>query len=860
MATLALDKIDLNSNHALQGNEADDIIQSIRRDIQCLTDQNKVARRRALERLIKNTLDKVPPLSCDILSEIYKCLFKPVLKLFSDEVDRTRELAVDLTSRFFPKLNETDQYLSYIIPTIHKRLVADEIIEATEEIRLQLIEVLLKIIEICAANPGNYINEIVQVLQVTITDPFSDVRKSSCLCTDKLASIAPQKFYEQGESLIDPLIKSLPHQHNKVRSVVLKTIGVVVLATSGKAVNDVFNHIAQRIFDNSPSVRLVVSEVAGEWLLKLRDRYSFFQKLIPLLLSGFSDEMPEIRERSYIYFKEAGKLYEEENEAEFKEEKEYHVSKHFEHLIEHVRPILGCRVLIQRNFSKILPAIQNDITDWTVSARIKSASLLYWLVYYCEDHITMHMQLLSQVLYRGVQDEENMVVVKVIETACLVGLFVEPSIYCKLILPYLESSSAISPVANYSGLSILGAYIKGANYYLLDSEIQTICSTLGNPDICSMRDKKSQEELLKCIDEIISKTGINHSLISCILFKILLNVFALACTDMIKENIHRLMDKLSKMINFKDRYCLFECYASEILSRLKDTCDIWTIQSPDCLIFISLLSESGRSLESLLSSAMPIFIQCCNVSKDTEMRQKIITLMSQIVTKPMDVSLRIMFQVYSLQLISDVILPNCVWYAGRVAAAIRAVAVSFLWALLQAQIITNDHLKECFKGLHTQLIACLDDFNETTRSVTVKVMLKLLQVCKGVIESDVLHVIYPEVLKRMDDSSDDIRITTAKVICTYFDSLPLSYDKNFYQLHLEFIYRTMLIHLDDQNEMVQEACLVSLKAGVVVHPGLLKQKVLEVMHKHRRRQFCEKLLHDCECLIQRNKDSNSIIT
>ena len=45
------------------------------------------------------------------------------------------------------------------------------------------------------------------------------------------------------------------------------------MATSGKAVNDVFTHIAQRTFDQSATVRLMVSEVAGEWLLKLRDRF-----------------------------------------------------------------------------------------------------------------------------------------------------------------------------------------------------------------------------------------------------------------------------------------------------------------------------------------------------------------------------------------------------------------------------------------------------------------------------------------------------------------------------------------------------------------------------------------------------------
>ena len=41
-------------------------------------------------------------------------------------------------------------------------------------------------------------------------------------------------------------------------------------------------------------VRRAVTRVVGGWLLDLRDRYSFFHKLIPLLLSGFDDDIPDI--------------------------------------------------------------------------------------------------------------------------------------------------------------------------------------------------------------------------------------------------------------------------------------------------------------------------------------------------------------------------------------------------------------------------------------------------------------------------------------------------------------------------------------------------------------------------------------
>ena len=72
--------------------------QVIRRDIHCLSDQNKMARRRALERIGKETIEKKPQPTTDILAALFDEIYKDVLKLFSDPVDRTRETAIKITT------------------------------------------------------------------------------------------------------------------------------------------------------------------------------------------------------------------------------------------------------------------------------------------------------------------------------------------------------------------------------------------------------------------------------------------------------------------------------------------------------------------------------------------------------------------------------------------------------------------------------------------------------------------------------------------------------------------------------------------------------------------------------------------
>ena len=50
------------------------------------------------------------------------------------------------------------------------------------------------------------------------------------------------------------------------------------------------------------------------------------------------------------------------------------------------------------------------------------------------------------------------------------------------------------------------------------------------------------------------------------------------------------------------------------------------------------------------------------------------------------------FGEFSVILVKDMILPNCVWKAGRTAAAIRTTAVSCLWSLLKNQTISQDQV------------------------------------------------------------------------------------------------------------------------------------------------------------------------
>ena len=58
----------------------------------------------------------------------------------------------------------------------------------------------------------------------------------------------------------------------------------------------------------------------------------------------------------------------------------------------------------------------------------------------------------------------------------------------------------------------------------------------------------------------------------------------------------------------------------------------------------------------------------------------------------------------------------------------------------------------------TQLRATLEDDNVSTRLLSCRILTKVFHTVGHSLDQDQLHNMYPDLLKRLDDSSDDIRL------------------------------------------------------------------------------------------------------
>ena len=73
-------------------------------------------------------------------------------------------------------------------------------------------------------------------------------------------------------------------------------------------------------------------------------------------------------------------------------------------------------------------------------------------------------------------------------------------------------------------------------------------------------------------------------------------------------------------------------------------------------------------------------------------------------------------------------------------------------------------------------------------------------------------MIYVELLKRLDDAQDQIRIETCLVLELFFQNIMNPWSSSLY----EYTVKTIFVHLDDQNDKIQQAVISLLKEAMKV--------------------------------------------
>lgn len=264
-----------------------------------IQNQERMVRQRALKELLE-FCETEGNLTTDNSIEVFDSVYLCLIKCYSDRFEMCRSLSCSVVSEIVKFLEHNDYYLSLLVPVIAKRLAAQDVVEESEEMRLQLLKQLNFIItKYMDLNSSGTVrgradgddrllkpyNDIVDILKTCLLDSYPAILKECCDII-KVTAVASPSFHYRAEALADPLMGLLKHRQSPVRIAATEALGIVALNihSNGDLVKRIMKELSPLMMDPIPFVRRECGRVGCQFLMQLRDRYSYFERILPMVL------------------------------------------------------------------------------------------------------------------------------------------------------------------------------------------------------------------------------------------------------------------------------------------------------------------------------------------------------------------------------------------------------------------------------------------------------------------------------------------------------------------------------------------------------------------------------------------------
>jgi len=201
-------------------------------------------------------------------------------------------------------------------------------------------------------------------------------------------------------------------------------------------------------------------------------------------------------------------------------------------------------------------------------------------------------------------------------------------------------------------------------------------------------------------------------------------------------------------------------------------------------------------------------------------------------------------------LIESAVLPNLVWYTGRTANSTRKAALAVLHGVLHSALTPSTGLSMEQTGIQPILRllpvlgTSLDEYDTSSREISLSCLTTLLNCLPPTsLQLNSVLELYPAIVKRLDDSLDDIRLEACATFSAFARVTP---PNALTETILEYCIEHFLVHLDDANVNVQSAVFQALLTIGSVGPlakVMLSRKVSEISFSHRDPALAIRLLN-----------------
>ena len=197
----------------------------------------------------------------------------------------------------------------------------------------------------------------------------------------------------------------------------------------------------------------------------------------------------------------------------------------------------------------------------------------------------------------------------------------------------------------------------------------------------------------------------------------------------------------------------------------------------------------------------------------------------------------------SSDIVRRCILPNLVWRVGRVEATVRKVALAVCFGLLKAGGALPQSLFDVAGELLPLICSNLDDHETSPRLMACMSIAVILERLKGAFGDQALSEMYPKLLKRLDDSNDQVRVAVCSTLEIFFQC---AHKSCYNSTLLDYSLDQLFVHLDDKDPEIQNAVLPVIVAVAGIKKDLVLKKAGSCRHSHRNVSMIDKLVVEVE--------------
>jgi len=793
----------------------EEVLNKYNRDINCLRDRDKNTRLNGLKRLHS----QLPLESQEETKQIFSLKLKaPLLENLSDPTDRCKELAVSLLLTLFSNSQILEDDVPSVVQALYSRLGTEPSPETCEEVRLKEVELLKHITQKVVVTP--MLGEISDMLSKLAKDKFYEVKNKVAEIVQVLAQ-RDSKFGFYAKRLGEGLRGNLGHQRYLVRSMALSALGNLCLCEHAHPlVKELVPDFKKLQTDRKPDVKNVLYQTLHLFLMNLP--FSYLKEveadLIYLLIGGLADSdcaqsISEYLESSGNRRKELALDYQEE--------------------IQEIESSSGSRFLTLKNLREILDLSFKDIEEWTIQDLYRSRSLhvLIFATKTAESHVTPHLETLVKVLvahYPHSQDPEYSALLE----QCMepIGTNCEYSLVLSIIRKHcLSDMSTVSEKA--AALKLLRVVIT-----VNDKSSLEVPSTI---------ELLTSESLTTA--EYSQVLSANLSAISGLVFILQSEVVdykqSLFYALLMMEN-SEIAQSVTKVISALAEYCglisaseLYALQLADTLPKVIQNYKVWDKYSMNKSWFRTLMVKSGSAVFNYWETILEVLCENCKREKDTEVRYDMLVVLEHLINNE---ELSGKLKENTSRVIEGIVVPTGAWKAGVSSIQVRVASMLCLESLLNKRICEKEALGLSWEKLFSVLKTCLeDDWEAELRMTTTRLFLPLLEHYSEIFTEITLLDLYPELLKRLDDSQNPIRIQVTFPLVNFFEVVKqkLPHFGNY-----KYVVNNLFVHLDDNDTEVQTAVRKVLEKAMTINIQDFIEVASEAQQKHRHPRAVSELL------------------